>query len=164
MRMLSSRRWTVCSPPRCSAQTLSPSSRGSTSRIVSDNKHNQLILDNGVSSLEVPGGLPASAYRMCTIMCESLLVSHEADGQLHPTISPSSCPWPNVARKTPVVISPLSNMILLCRYVDIAVPMHDLISPSRKLPRRYRDWIETGDIPPITYRANVSMTSIAALL
>ena len=27
---------------------------------------------NGVSSLEVDGGLPAGAYRICTIMCRSL--------------------------------------------------------------------------------------------
>lgn len=27
---------------------------------------------NGVTSLPIDGGLPAGAYRICTIMCESL--------------------------------------------------------------------------------------------
>ena len=32
---------------------------------------------NGVSSLTVDGGLPAGAYRICTIMCTSFCVDHD---------------------------------------------------------------------------------------
>lgn len=58
---------------------------------------------NGVSSLAIDGGLPAGAYRICTIMCKfgPYKARVVADRQPRPTTRVSSCRSPSEERRTP---------------------------------------------------------------
>lgn len=62
-----------------------------------------LTVVNGISSVDVVGGLTAGAYRICTIMCKYMACLTMCDGSWKPTrtMRRSFCPWRSEARRIP---------------------------------------------------------------